>query len=59
MGYNPWGHKESNLTERLTLLVLRFFHFRLLGIIEGKVGGEENLGLVNPAGLSNPCKMVL
>ena len=20
MGYSPWGHKESNMTERLTLL---------------------------------------
>ena len=24
MGYNPWGHKESDTTERLTLS-LRFF----------------------------------
>ena len=64
VGYSPWGHKESGTTEPLTLAVLRFFHCRLfqaLGVTEGKVGGEDfsQPGLVNPAGLSNPCKMVL
>ena len=64
MGYSPRGHKESGTTEPLTLAVLRFFHCRLfqaLGVTEGKVGGEEfsQPGLVNPAGLSNTCKMVL
>ena len=23
MGYNPWGHKESDTTERLTFLLCR------------------------------------
>ena len=23
MGYNPWGHRESNMTERLTLSLSR------------------------------------
>ena len=58
------SHKELGTTERLTLAVLHFFPcslFQALGVTEGKVGGEEfsQPGLVNPAGLSNPCKMIL
>ena len=30
MGYSPWGHKELDTTEQLTL---RFFHFRLKDVL--------------------------
>ena len=27
MGYSPWGHKESDMTEQLTLSFFLFFFF--------------------------------
>ena len=31
VGYSPWGHRESDTTEWLTLLLL--LHFKILGIV--------------------------
>ena len=27
MGYSPWGHKESDMTEQLTLFFFFFFYY--------------------------------
>ena len=42
MGYNPWGHKESDMTERL------HFHFSLLCIGEGSGNPLQYSCLENP-----------
>ena len=34
MSYSPWGHKESDMTERLTLLILLHFVLLCLADIE-------------------------
>ena len=34
VGYSPWGHKESDMTERLTLLILLHFVLLCLADIE-------------------------
>ena len=36
MGYSPWGHKESDTTERLTLSLTFPFH-TLLVLLSGQV----------------------
>ena len=54
MGYSPWGHKESNMTERLTLLcstkVLNEAAIR--GKVDHLEGMKENVicGHLIPAG---------
>jgi len=34
MGYSPWSHKESDMTERLTLSLL-YFESRASGTLTG------------------------
>ena len=48
VGYSPWGHKESDTTERLPHSLLSKISFGLPGCSAGKesAGNEEDLGLI-------------
>ena len=37
MGYSPWGHKESDTTEQLTLSLLLYVSFWRVSIVKVKV----------------------
>ena len=44
-GYSPWGHKETDMAERLTLSLSCFWHHMESGTIWASTGG------VNPPGV--------
>ena len=54
MGYRPWGHKESGMTERLLFLSLHFNSnfFQVYFTTVTKIGGNESL-LGGPEGWRN------
>ena len=53
MGYSPWGHRESDTTEQLTLSLL---HFQNCSTRGGPVRGLSfpTLESILPAGLGTP-----
>ena len=47
-GYSPWGRRESDMTERLTLYYIDHFHFSLSCIGEGNGNPLQCSCLENP-----------
>ena len=44
MGYSPWGHKESDMTERLSLRAFRFLLDKMEIILTPLMINQDKVG---------------